>query len=438
MALVDREIGMRGSLMDFVQLAWPLVVPHSPFVDGWHLHEIAHHLEACDAGEIRRLIINVPPGMSKSSLVSVFWPMRSWIRQPERAFLRGSFDQGLGERDAQFCGEMFESEWWKDRWGDRFEIPGDWGKSNFVNDRGGRMVATAPGGKGLGQHFNVHILDDPTKAMELTDIALEAVLNWRKSTLANRWRDAKGVEVIIMQRLHERDLSGVLERMGKHVVLRLPMRFESKYACTTKWGGDRRTEEGQLLCPERIDEDELALKQADMGGADSMEVAAQHQQRPTPAGGAIFKSEWFQTWSKDPMDPRDALLPEHFDQVIQSWDCTFKDTKTSDFVVGQVWGRKGTDYFLLDQFRERTNLAGTVAAIKAMAGKWPRATRILIEDKANGPAVIDTLTDRKTGLPGIEAVNPPGRQGGAGQCCGAVLPEQALCSTRPSRDTAGS
>jgi predicted phage terminase large subunit-like protein len=134
-----------------------------------------------------------------------------------------------------------------------------------------------------------------------------------------------------------------------------------------------------------------------------------YQQRPAPAGGLIFNRGWWGTPNDPVRDQFYKQTPEELgktmDIVIQSWDATFKDTSGTDFVVGQIWGRKGPNYYLLDQTRARMDIIATMQAIRTLSGKWPKSSAKLIEDKANGPGIITML---KRELPGIIPVEPQG------------------------------
>ncbi len=136
----------------------------------------------------------------------------------------------------------------------------------------------------------------------------------------------------------------------------------------------------------------------DGGATSSYQWEALYQQRPSPLGGGIFKRD---DWQRI----KTAELPAKFSEVIQSWDMTFKDTRSSDFVVGQVWGILGAGRYLLDQVRGHLSFCRTLEAMRQMTAKWPQAYRKLVEDKANGSAVIDTL---KNEIPGLIAVEPEG------------------------------
>jgi predicted phage terminase large subunit-like protein len=152
----------------------------------------------------------------------------------------------------------------------------------------------------------------------------------------------------------------------------------------------------------------------------SYAAAGQLQQRPSPAGGGIFQRHWWRYWRPAHLALPPVMvrmpggearsipavpLPESFDTVIQSWDLAFKDIATADYVVGQVWGATKADRFLLDQRRERLDMPNTLTAIRAICQKWPRAHTVLIEDKANGPAVVSAL---KHEIAGVIPVNPEG------------------------------
>jgi predicted phage terminase large subunit-like protein len=223
--------------------------------------------------------------------------------------------------------------------------------------------------------------------------------------------------VVVMQRCHQRDLSGHLLEKGNFEHLCLPAEYEGDKRITVIGFSDPRQQQGELLWAERFGPDEIAALKVALG---SYAAAGQLQQRPSPAGGGIFKRHWFRFWQ-----PRGANLPpiiirlpdgstqsiyaieapELVDEQIQSWDCAFKDLDTSDYVVGQAWARLGSRYLLGDQVRARMDCPATVQAIRELTAKWPKTYAKLIEDKANGSAVIQMLNRE---IPGILPVNPSG------------------------------
>lgn len=410
---LDRRLVHVGGLYEFVRLAWHIIEP-APFVEGWHVQEICNHLEAVSLGKLRRLVINIPPGCGKSLTVSVFWPVWEWIYRPYRKFMFASFDASLSQRDSMKAKEVICSKWFQERWGfsadfrklDRLGIKAvhvltdQNSRQNtatiYWSSGGGLRFSTSVGGKATGWHANIQVCDDPVKPQDVAEggdtarNALGTAERWWRSTMASRKADPNDFSrVIIMQRLHTEDLAGVCIRDG-YTLLRLPMEYESKAPCVTPVGGDRRTMDGEILTT-RFSPEAVKETREEMG---PRVAAAQLQQRPTPDGGTIFQRDWMvKRWKEIPAQAT----------YIQSWDCTFKGASTSDYVVGQVWAKHGAEFFLVDQIRARMDLPSTCQAIKDMRAKWPKARLIVIENKANGPAVEQVL--RKE-VPGIVLWDP--------------------------------
>ena len=416
---IDRELATRG-FREFVRQAWPIIEPSTPFVPGWHIDAIAEHLEAVSFGQIRNLIINVPPRHMKSLLVSVFWPAWEWIRWPERRWLYSSYGAQLSIRDSIKCRRLIESSWYQERWGDRFALTSDQNtKSRFDNDRSGYRIATSVGGAATGEGGDRNVCDDPHNVSEVeSDAVRKATLDWFDVVMSTRVNDPRtAAKVVVMQRCHQRDLSGHLLAQGGWEHLCLPAEYEGPTRATSIGWTDPRAEVNELLWPERFGPQEIGNLKISLG---SYAAAGQLQQRPSPAGGGIFKRHWFRYFQprggnlppvivKLPDGTQISLTaieaPRQVDEQIQSWDCSFKDLDTSDFVVGQLWGRVGARFLLGDQVRGRMDCPGTVKAVQELTTKWPATAAILIEDKANGSAVIQMLQYE---IPGILPVNPSG------------------------------
>ena len=401
-----------GSLRKYLEAAWPLIEPVRPFLGNWHIDAICDHLQAVTRGEIKRLVINVPPGSSKSILTGVMWPSWAWTHSPHTKWITSSYAENVARRDAMRAQVIMQSGWYQARWGHVW-APTEWTSMRYGTNQGGLRLALTVGGSVTGDHADHQLVDDPIKPLEasgaaLDTVALQKVLLWWHETMSTRMTDPiTSTRTIIMQRLHDRDLSGEVLAGGDYTHLNLPMRYERKcvvsvpHPCTlsspeipTPIGyKDPRTEAGQLLWPERFPEELQAMRLKEMG---SRAVAAQDQQRPVPAGGGILKPHWFRTWH---------TWPKQGSTLIQSWDLAFKGASHNDDVVGQVWARKGSEFFLLDQISGKMNFSETCRAIIALSQKWPKALRKLVEDAANGPAVIDALS--KT-VPGLTPVKPIG------------------------------
>jgi len=416
---IDRELATR-SLREFVRQAWPVIEPHTPFVPGWHIDAIVEHLEAVTHGHIRQLLINVPPRHMKSLLVSVLWPAWEWIQHPERRWLYSSYAASLSIRDSVKCRTLIESPWYQLFWGDRFRLASDQNtKTRFDNNRSGYRIATSVGGAATGEGGDRIVVDDPHNVQEAeSDAIRKSTLDWFDVVMSTRVNDPRSAaKVVIMQRCHQRDLSGHLLAQGGWTQLRLPAEFEEPKCVTSIGWTDPRTEPGELLWSERFGPKEIADLKVSLG---SYAAAGQLQQRPSPAGGGIFKRHWFRYFQPrganyPPVIVRmpdgtersiDAVeAPPQVEEQIQSWDCAFKDLDTADYVVGQVWARRGPYFLLGDQVRGRMDCPATVKAVRDLSLKWPGTIAKLIEDKANGPAVIQMLAHE---IPGLLSVNLSG------------------------------
>ena len=385
---IDREIAKR-SLAEFCQMAWHVLEPATPIKWGWALDAMCEHLEAVHSGKIKRLLMNVPPGMMKSLLTGVFFPAWEWgpCGSASLRYLTTAHKEPLAIRDNLKCRRLIQSDWYQERW--PVELTGDQNaKTKFENVATGFREAMAFRSM-TGSRGDRIILDDP---LSVDDAFSEAALDSAEQTfleaVPSRVNTGDSAIIVIMQRLHERDTSGIiLSRKLGYEHLMLPMRFEPERRCQTCIGfEDPRTQDGELLFPERFSEAQVLEMERTMG---SYATAGQFQQRPMPRGGGLFKRDWLQFWDK---------LPERFDSACISWDMTFKDSKTSDFVVGQVWGRKAGCFYLIDQFRGQWDFVKTLEQFVAAAKKYPFVTRKLVEDKANGSAIISALRKRVTGI----------------------------------------
>jgi predicted phage terminase large subunit-like protein len=347
-------------------------------------------------------------------LTAVFWPAWVWIQQPQTRWLFASYAASLSVRDSVKCRRLIESDWYQRRWGSRYRLSGDQNqKHRFENDHTGYRIATSVGGSATGERADVVVVDDPHSVDQaVSDVERRTAVEWFNGTMCTRLNDfTTGHRIVIQQRLHETDLTGDLLGKGGFEQLCLPAEFEPERRCVTSIGwSDPRVEPGELLWPEKISAAQLEALKLSLG---SYRYARQYQQRPSPAEGGIFKQRWWRFWRPAHVDlPPVAVrlpdggtiqisavpIPAPFNTMIQSWDMAFKDKATSDYVVGQVWGAKGADRFLLDQYRARLDLPGTKEAVRSLSVRWPKATAKLVEDKANGPAVIQELRHQLEGL----------------------------------------
>ncbi len=270
-----RAEGVRRSLGAFVREAWSVLEPGTQFVPNWHIDAICAHLEAITAGELNRLIVNIPPRHMKSLAVTVFWPCWEWLSRPETRWLFASYAQTLSTRDSLKCRRLIERPGSDDprrpaaektlierigysglvslicemRGEQPWELTGDQStKQRFENSRTGYRIATSVGGAATGEGGDRVVCDDPHKADEAqSDLTRESVLEWWDQTMSTRLNQPRsGAMVIVMQRLHERDLTGhLVERGFEHLCL--PAEYEPSHPFA--WPEDPRIADGELLCP---------------------------------------------------------------------------------------------------------------------------------------------------------------------------------------------
>ena len=217
----------KRSLIEFVQEAWPLIDP-APFQNNWHIEAICEHLQAVTEGKIRRLVINVPPRTTKSSLVSVLWPTWEWIRNPWTAWMFSSYSLDLSIRDSVRRRALLENPWYQNRW-PQVKLSSDQNvKREYKNTLGGMMIATSVGGTVLGRGADRLVIDDPHQpAGADSDKQRETALMWYDLTWTSRVTDPKKTAyVIIMQRLHESDITAHVLKREKWEHLCIPMEYE--------------------------------------------------------------------------------------------------------------------------------------------------------------------------------------------------------------------
>jgi len=368
------------SLLQFIRNAWPVLEPGTTFVGGNHIDAIVAHLEAVTAGEIQNLLINIPPRHMKSLAVCVFWPVWEWITKPHHRWLFASYARSLSVRDSLRCRRLILSPWFQYNWGDRFQLMYDQNtKDRFDNDRGGCRIATSVGGSVTGEGGDRVVVDDPHNVIHRdSDSVRRAALDWWDQAMSTRLNDPKtGAKVIVMQRLHENDLSQHVLAQGEYQHLYLPAEFEPSRKCyvkATRWQ-DWRTREGELLWPGRVGEAEIADFKLRLGPNG---YAGQFQQRPVPAGGARFRREWFRYYTIVSLDGEVIYqLPQSNGamKLVRADDCTrfaVMDPAGTErdqndracFTVIQVWDvTESHEMLLVYQYRRQVQTPDATRAL---------------------------------------------------------------------------
>ncbi len=451
------------SFQFFTKLLWHVLEPRRRFVPNWHIEAIGDHLiQGIHHGAIDRLLINIPPGFMKSLMTDVFFPAWTWGpgNRPDKRFVSASYSQDLTIRDNRRMRNLIRSPHYQQLWGDRFRItPDQDSKTRFDNDKTGSKIATSTGGLGTGERADIWVVDDPHNVKDgESDAKRGTTLLWFAESLTTRLNDPDELHhddgeitsasaiIVIMQRIHEADVSGyILEKELGYTHLMLPMEFDPKRKCFVDFAGtkdviaepgkhewveldsnrkkvfkkrepfkyhfeDPRTKENELLWKDRFGRKSVERDKKALG---EYAAAGQFDQIPAPRGGGQFKRKWWSWYRTDhgtfrpvgSCDRDSVALPDTFDWVVISVDGSFKKTIEGSEVGLIIIAGKGANRYVLDDRTKARTFTESLAAIRQAKEDYPRAWRILIEDKANGTAIVDTL---KVEIAGVIAIEPKG------------------------------
>lgn len=449
---LQRKGRAEGRLIDFIRQFWDILEPSREFVDGWHIQAICDHLEAVSRGEIIRLLINVPPGSSKSLSTEVFWPAWEWgpANMPAMRYVSASYSDALTIRDNLRFRRLVESERYRDLWGDRFKPSRDqWGKEKLQNDKTGWKIATSVQGLGTGERGDRFIIDDPHNVTKAESEAVrESTIKWFLETVPTRMNDPeRSAIVVIMQRVHEADVAGVaIAREMGYEHLCLPMRYDPARHCVTSisfedprgvdpvsklpWHPDDC--QGALLDEIRFPEHVVKALERDLG---PYAAAAQLQQEPSPRGGGILKREWWKTYPDDIQ----GAEPEAFDKngkpvrpleypvsdlIVASLDTAYTEKQENDWNALTIWSvwrdaSRMPRVLLIEAWREHLPMRGLVDKVIDTCRRRT-VDHLLIEAKANGISVAQEISRLCMGYEWmVHPINPKGDKVGRAH---AVVP----------------
>lgn len=388
------------SLAGFVREAWHVLEPNTPLVWNWHLDALCLHLEAVTDGRINRLAVNIPPGSSKSMIVSVLWPAWEWGPKGRRSlrYLTTSFAEDSVKRDTRKHRDLTLSEWYRALWPEVILVRT--GEMSFANQDTGTREGT-PFGSLTAKRGDRLIIDDPhsTKTAESDAERAATVRQFREGAL-NRLNDQeRSAIVVVMQRLHEQDVTGAILKLGLgFVVLMLPMEFEPARRCVTSIGwSDPRTEDGELLDPVRFPRNVVQDLKSGMG---SYAYAGQYQQRPAPREGGLFKRAWL---------PIVDAVPNDITKWCRAWD--IGATKGGgDPTAGVKVGRSSDGiFYVVDVIAGQEGPAEVERLILSTASLDSTGVTLRIpqDPGAAGKAYAQTLIKLLAGYP-VKAVAPTG------------------------------
>jgi len=403
--MIRRERARREAcrdLMSFTRQCFNIIEPGQDFRDNWHLHVIAEHLMAVTRGDVRNLVINIPPGCMKSILTSVAWPAWEWANDPTLRIMGASYGVELAIRDASKTRDILLSDWYRENWPQVQIKAGEDQKTKYALTEGGWRMATSVGGRATGEHPDRKIVDDPHNAKQAeSDAERESALVWFDRTLSTRGQSRGASTVVVMQRLHERDVTGhILADLTGYTHLCIPMEYDGVQRKTFLGTYDPRTVKGELLWPEMFDEHSVVELKQLLG---SYGAAGQLAQDPAPAEGGILKTKHFRLWPAAERKPQ-------LEYVLQSYDTAFTEKTSGDPTGCEVWGvfthNGERNAILLDAWDEHLSYpelrkraiedwtaeyGGDSRAQGGMIVKPRRPDRVLVEAKASGQSLLQDL-----------------------------------------------
>jgi predicted phage terminase large subunit-like protein len=377
----------RTDLSLFIQKTFSIVDPGTEYLHNWHVDVIAEYLKACKQGEIKRLIINIPPRSLKSISVSVAFPAFLLGHNASTHIMVASYSQALSLTHSVHTRRVIQSEWYKQLFPDT-EISSDQAtKTKFMTTKLGFRMATSVGGTATGEGGDFLIVDDPHNVLEAqSEVKRQTALDWFDQTFSTRLNNKKeGVIIIIMQRLHEMDLTGHLKEKGGYEHLCLPIVAEKKQAIYLLGKEKKVREEGELLHPEREGLEELNKIKIALG---EYGYAGQYQQRPAPLGGGMIKMDWFKRFKTQP-DKQEVI------KIIQSWDTALTANTGSDYSVCTTWLQTDKGYFWIDTYRAKLEFPELKRMCISLAMQYNPHV-VLIEDKGSGQSLLQELRNEPT------------------------------------------
>jgi len=406
-----QKVESERNLIDFVRNGWEALEPGQPFITGWAVEAVCEHLQAVTEGEVKRLLINVPPGHTKSMSTSVFWPAWEWGPKnlAHYRYILAAHEQNLAIRDNVRARDLILDEWYQKNWGNNIQIKGDVNsKINYENTKTGWRMASSVCSGLTGYRGDRLILDDPHSIRKAeSDAFREDTLRWFSETLPTRLnKPSESAIVVIMQRVHERDVSGLIlaEELG-YEHLMLPTRFEEERRCYStikpkyienakkelvvwdrtqrawvkptaenteekdgeevreemRYNVDPRTDDGDLLWPERFSEEAVQqLEKALSSWGGSYAIAGQLQQRPAPRGGGMFQKNDWDFCDRAPEGGR----------TVRGWDLAATDKKSNKraaFTVGCKMKLHQGRIYIMDIDRKQASPSGVEKMMKVNA-----------------------------------------------------------------------
>lgn len=374
----------RRDFPTFFERCFTSLEPGTAYVRNWHYEHVASVLTRVQRGDVRCLIVNVPPRSGKSIMASVAFPLFVMGHDPTKRVICVSHTEDLARKFSIDRRTLALSRWYQDAFPGMRLTSSRPPYLELRTTSHGSCFAAGVHGAVLGRGANLIVVDDPLKGMQALSAAeRRRVAEFYDNTLVTRLNDKRAdAIVIVMQRLHEDDLVGHVTAKGAWTVISLPAiaTAASVHALSDDPLDVHHRRAGDLLHPEREPREVLDEVRSAQG---SLIFQAQYQQDPVPAGGNVIRRDWLRYYE-------DSERPDDFERVVVSWDTASTLGEDNDYSVGTVWGAVGLDYYLLDVVRERLEAPELRRQIVRLSQHW-EADATLIEDTELGRALAQEL-----------------------------------------------
>jgi predicted phage terminase large subunit-like protein len=368
----------------FVDYVFGLLRPGTPFKPNWHIDAMAHKVSQVASGEVKRLIITVPPRHLKSIIASVALPAWYLGHNPSERVMCVSYSAELAKTHSSDFRRVVTDPTYQAVF-PKMVLAGETDSETRTTQRG-RRYTTSIQGTLTGRGGNLIIIDDPLKAADaVSDVSRERVIEWYRSTLVTRPDDKQAARIIVvMQRIHVDDLAGyLLANDAGFEVLNLPAVAQSANTYDLGGGRTHSREVGDLLHPAHEPADVLREIKKSMG---SMLFSAQYQQAPEPAGGKIIKRKMLKYYH--------AVEPRPTDRLVLSWDIALSEKEEADYSACVVLLNRGDLYFVIDVIRGKFPFNELVDKVIEVKERYGRAASLVIEEGGISYGLIQALRDK--------------------------------------------
>jgi predicted phage terminase large subunit-like protein len=371
------------NLTSFTEFAFGVVRPGVPFKSNWHFEAVTHKLSQVACGEVRRLIITMPPRMLKSLCASVALPAWFLGQYPSERVVVVSYSDFLARTHANDFRRLVNDPVYQATFpAMRLERDTD---REIVTSKRGKRIATSIDGTLTGLGGNLIIIDDPLKLGDAMSEAVRTrIIDWYRSTLLSRADDKTAARIVlVMQRVHQNDLAGYLQEQGGFEVLNLPAIAQRNETYELGDGRTYERQKGELLHPTQEPAEALAELKREMG---PIAFSAQYQQSPIPPGGTIIKRKW--------LTPYDEVNRQADDRIIMSWDIALSETETGDYSACVVLLRRQEVYYILEVIRGRFPFDALKRKVMEVKRRYGSPTTLLIEDSPISRGLIQSLREQ--------------------------------------------